>query len=146
MSLVEQLDQDVKEAMKAKNESVLSALRLVRSAFKNKQIDLGHPLTESEAQAVLKTLVKQYRDALVDFTTAGRTDLMETQQTEIALLEKYLPAQMSEAEIEPIVQKIIADLQATPKDMGRVMGLAVKEVAGRADGTAVKTVVEKLLK
>ena len=146
MSLVEQLEADVKEAMKAKNESVLSALRLVRSAFKNKQIDLGHPLTEPEAQAVLKMLVKQYRDALVDFTTAGRTDLMETQQTEIALLEKYLPAQMSEAEIEPIVQKIIADLQATPKDMGRVMGLAVKEVAGRADGTAVKTVVEKLLK
>ena len=146
MSFVEQLDQDVKEAMKAKNESVLSALRLVRSAIKNKQIDLGHPLTDAEAQAVLKTLVKQYRDALVDFTTAGRTDLMEKQQAEITLLEKYLPAQMSEAEIEVIVQKVITDLQATPKDMGRVMGTAVKEVAGRADGSLVKAAVEKLLK
>ena len=146
MSFVEQLDQDVKEAMKAKNESVLSALRLVRSAIKNKQIDLGHPLEDVEAQAVLKTLVKQYRDALVDFTTAGRTDLMEKQQAEITLLEKYLPAQMSEAEIEAIVQKVIAELQATPKDMGRVMGLSVKEVAGRADGSLVKAAVEKLLK
>ena len=136
----------MKEAMKAKNETVLSSLRLVRAAIKNKEIDVGHALSDEEGLAILKGLVKQYKDALSDFTKAGRTDLIEKQQAEIELLEKYLPAQMSEGEIETIVQKVITNLNATPKDMGRVMGAAMKETAGKADGNAVKAVVEKLLK
>lgn len=146
MTLVEQIEHDMKEAMKARNESVLSALRLVRSAMKNKQIDLGHPLSDAEAQATLKTMVKQYRDALVNFQAAGRSDLAEKQQSEIDLLEKYLPAQMSEGEIEVLAEKVIAELQATQKDMGRVIGVVMKAAAGQADGNAVKAVVERLLK
>ena len=145
MTLVEQIELDTKEAMKAKAEAELSALRLVRSALKNKQIDLGHPLSDEEAQAVLKTMVKQYRDALADFTSASRTDLVEKQQAEITFLEKYLPAQMAEAEIEVIVKNVIAQLGATQKDKGRVMGTVMKETAGRADGNAVKAVVDRLL-
>jgi hypothetical protein len=146
MTLIERIEQDVKEAMKAKNESKLSALRLVRSALKNKQIDLGHPLTDDEAQSVVKTLVKQYKDALNDFVSAGRTDLADKQKEEIAMLEIYLPAQMGDAEIEAIVKKVIETTNATMADMGRVMGAAMKEVAGRADGNKVKEVVQNLLK
>ncbi len=146
MTLTERIENDTKEAMKARNESVLSALRLVRAALKNKQIDLGHPLTDDEARQVIKTMVKQYGDALADFEKAGRTDLATKQKAEIDVLNAYLPAQMSEAEIEPIAKKVIADLGATAKDMGRVMGAVMKEVAGRADGNAVKNVLQRLLK
>ena len=145
MSIIERIDGDLKEAMKAKNEAALSTLRLVRSAFKNKQIEVGHEVTEDEAGGVLRTLVKQYRDALADFTAAARTDLAERQKSEIELLERYLPADISEADIETITKKIIADTSATPQDFGKVMGSVMKEVAGRADGNAVRGVVQKLL-
>jgi uncharacterized protein len=145
MTIIPRIDEDLKEAMKAKNESALSTLRLVRSAFKNKQIELGHELTEEEAASVLRTMVKQYRDALSDFTSAGRTDLASKQQAEIELIERYLPAGISEAEIEAMTKKVIADTSATSKDFGRVMGLVMKEVAGRADGNAVRAVVQHLL-
>lgn len=145
MTLVERIQSDTTAAMKARNESALSALRLAVTALKNKQIDLGHPLTDDEARQVIKTMVKQYGDALADFEKAGRADLATKQKAEIELLNAYLPAQMSEAEIEPIAKKIIADLGATQKDGGRVMGAIMKEIAGRADGNAVKAVVSKLL-
>lgn len=145
MTIIDRIDQDLKEAMKAKNESVVSALRLARSAFKNKQIDLGREMTDDDAAAVLRTLLKQYRDALADFTNAGRTDLAERQSAEIALIERYLPAGLSEAEIEAIGKKVVDSIPA-PRDFGRVMGAVMKEVAGRADGNAVRSVVERLLK
>lgn len=145
-TIIEQIDRDLKEAMKAKNETALSTLRLARSAFKNKQIEVGHELNEDEATTVLRTMLKQYKDALADFTAAGRTDLMEKQKAEIELLERYLPAAMTEPEIEAIVQKVIVETGATVKDMGRVMGAVMKEVAGRADGNAVRAVVQKMLK
>lgn len=145
MTLTERIENDTKEAMKARNESVLSALRMVRSALKNKQIDAGHALSDDEALQVVKTMVKQYGDALADFEKAGRADLATKQKAEIDLLKTYLPAQMSEADIEPIAKKIIADLGATQKDGGRVMGAVMKEIAGRADGNAVKAVVSRLL-
>jgi uncharacterized protein len=146
MSILERIDADLKEAMKAKNEPVISTLRLARSAFKNKQIDLGHELTDDEAAGVMRTLVKQYKDALTDFESAGRKDLAEKQKSEIELLERYLPAGISEADIEVMTKKVIADTGSTAKDFGKVMGLVMKEVAGRADGNAVRAVVQKLLK
>lgn len=145
MSTIERIDQDLKEAMKAKNEAVVSTLRLARSSFKNKQIDLGHELTDEEAAGVLRTLVKQYRDALTDFQAAGRADLVEKQSAEIELLERYLPAGISEAEIEEIAKKVITDNGAAGKDFGRLMGAVMKDVAGRADGNTVRTVVQRLL-
>lgn len=146
MNIIEKIDNDFKEAMKAKNEAAVSTLRMARSAFKNKQIDLGKELSEDDAAQVLRTMIKQYKDALQDFAGAGRTDLAEKQKAEIELLERYLPAGLSEQEIEAMAQKIISESGATVKDFGKVMGLVMKEVAGRADGTAVRTAVEKYLK
>lgn len=145
MTMIERIDSDLKEGMKAKNESVVSSLRMVKSAFKNKQIELGHPLTDEEATLVLRTTVKQYRDALSDFTSAGRTDLMEKQKAEIELLERYLPADISEAEIEAIIKKAIADSGAASGEFAKVMGVVMKEVAGRADGNAVRAIVQRML-
>lgn len=142
----ERIDNDLKEAMKAKAEAQLSTLRMVRAALKNKQIDLGHPLTDEEAMAVMRTMIKQYKDALADFTAAGRADLADKQKAEIALIESYLPAQMGEAQIEEAAKAVIAEMNATVSDMGKVMGATMKKLAGQADGTAVKAVVERLLK
>lgn len=132
--------------MKAKNESALSTLRMVRAAFKNKQIDVGHELTDDEATAVMRTMVKQYKDALNDFRNAGRNDLADKQAKEIELIEHYLPAMMSEAQVEELAKAVIAEMNATLSDTGKVMGAVMKKAAGQADGTVVRNVVEKLLK
>jgi uncharacterized protein YqeY len=145
MSTIERIDADLKEAMKAKNEMVLSTLRMVRSALKNKQIEAMHELSDDETVAVIRTMVKQYRDALEDFSSAGRQDLVEKQTQEIVLLEKYLPAAMPEAELTAICERIIKEQNATLKDMGKIMGLIMKEVNGRADGNMVRAIVQKLL-
>jgi len=146
MSIIEKIEDDLKEAMKAKNEAAVSTLRMARSAFKNKQIELGSELNEEQTANVLRSMVKQYKDALQDFESAGRIDLSARQKAEIELLERYLPAGLSESEIEAMTQKIISETGSTVKDFGKVMGLVVKEAAGRADGNAVREVVQKLLK
>jgi len=91
-------------------------------------------------------MVKQYKDALNDFTTAGRTDLAEKQKAEIELLERYVPAPMPEAEIEALCVAAIKEMGATQKDMGKVMGSVMKQVAGRADGNTVREILQKHLK
>ena len=144
MTILERIEADFKEAMKTKDELALSVLRLVRTSLKNKQIDAQHELSEEEALGVVRTMVKQYRDALADFTSAGRQDLAEKQEQEIALLEQYLPAAMPEAELQAICERVIRDMNATPKDMGKVMGAVMKEVQGRADGNAVRAIVQRL--
>ncbi|MBU2612966.1 GatB/YqeY domain-containing protein [Patescibacteria group bacterium] len=145
MTLIERIESDLKEAMKAKEELTLSTLRLMRSALTNKRIELMHDLTEEDVVSVLRSMVKQYRDALVDFTAGGRQDLVDHQQAEIAIIERYLPAAMPEAELEAICRRVVEESGATAKDMGKVMGLIMKEVQGRVDGNAVKAVVQKLL-
>ena len=146
MSLIERIDADVKEAMKAKHEQELSTLRLVRSALKNKQIDLGHVPTDDETSAVLKTLQKQYQDALADFEKAGRSDLAERQRSELDIVKRYLPEALPEAEVEKIVKEAIATIGATSAaDVGKVMGAAMKAANGRADGNTVRAMAQKLL-
>ncbi len=144
MTLFERIDADLKEAMKAKDEIALSTLRMVRSALKNKQIDVQRDLTDEESLAVLRTMVKQYRDALADFSAASRQDLVDKQTHEISILERYLPAAMPEAELTAICQRVIQEQNVTAKDMGRVMGLIMKEVNGRADGNTVREIVQRL--
>jgi hypothetical protein len=144
MTLIERIDADLKEAMKAKDELTLSTLRLVRTSLKNKQIEIMRDLTEEDVLAVMRTMVKQYKDAFADFTANGRKDLADRQAGEIAIIERYLPAAMPEAELEVICRRIIADSGATAKDLGKVMGLVMKEVQGRADGNAVKAIVQRL--
>lgn len=143
MTIIETIENDFKTAMKARDEFALSVLRMTRTALKNKQIDLGHELTDVEAQAVLKTMVKQYQDALSDFQGTGRQDLVEKQQKEIDLIAAYLPAKLPPEEIEKIVATAVSGM--TKADMGKAMGVAMKAVDGRADGNEVRTIVQRLL-
>ena len=144
MTLVQTVDTDFKEAMKAKEEVRLSTLRMLRSALKNKQSDLQHELNDQEAMAVIKTMMKQYQDALNDFMNAGRTDLADRQQKELDILAMYLPPALSREELEAIVKDAVQSSGVT--DAGKAMGIAMKAVAGRADGTDVRAIVEALLK
>jgi uncharacterized protein YqeY len=143
--LFEKIDQDLKQAMKDKEELVLSTLRMAKSALKNKQIDSQKELTDDDVIAVLKTMVKQYKDALADFTSSGRQDLADRQNSEIAVLERYLPAAMSESDLEAICKRIISEQNATLKDLGKIMGSVMKEIGGSADGNTVRAIVQKLL-
>ena len=146
MSLFERIEHDLKQAMKDKKELELSVLRLMRSNLKNKQIELMHPLSEEESQAVIRTMIKQGKDALTDFTGAGRIDLVERQTGEIGILEQYLPPAMSLDEVEAICKQVIQEANAaSPAELGRVMGLAMKVVAGRADGNTVRAIVQRLM-
>lgn len=143
MTIIERVDQDFKEAMKSKDEIALSTLRLVRSALKNKQIESRHDLTDTEVASVLKTMIKQYQDALVDFRAASRQDLVERQEKEIDLITRYLPPAMPAAELETIVREAVRGMDT--KDFGKAMGAAMKAVDGRADGGDVRKIVQQVL-
>lgn len=146
MIIVDTIEKDLQESMKAKDELSRSVLRLMRSALKNKEIDLGHVPTDEESQGVLKTLKKQYEDALIDFEKGGRADLAERQKAELVIMNRYLPASLPKEEIERIVKESIESSGITSeKDMGKAMGVAMKAVAGRADGNAVREIVQRLL-
>ena len=146
MSLSENITNAMKDAMKSKNDATLSTLRLLRSAMKNKQIDVQHELSDEEILGVIRSQVKQLRDGLESYESAKREDLSAQARTEIAVLEAYLPQQMSEDELTSIVKKTIEESGMTSKqDMGKAMGIAMKAVQGRADGTRVKQIVESLL-
>lgn len=119
---------------------------MINSALKNKQIDLGRELTDEDVLAVIKTMVKQGKDALADFQSAGRDDLIAKQKEEIEYLETFLPEQMSDEVLEGLVISAIRELEASePSDMGKVMGLVMKNAQGRADGNRVREIVQKHL-
>lgn len=143
MTILERVDQDFKEAMRSKDELALSTLRLVRSALKNKQIEVQHDLSDAEVAAVLKTMIKQYQDALVDFRSASRQDLVERQEKEIDLIGRYLPPSMPPEDLAKIVRDAVRD--AGTKDFGKAMGAAMKAADGRADGSAVRLIVQQAL-
>ncbi len=143
MTVIERVEGDFKTAMKSKDELALSVMRLVRTALKNKQIELLHELNDEEALSVLKTMIKQYQDALTDFQSAGRLDLVERQQKEIDLIAQYLPPSLPPEELEKIVSEAVKSSGAT--DMGKAMGAAMKAVDGRADGNAVRAIVQRVL-
>lgn len=146
MSLVEKITDNMKAAMKAKDSATLSTLRLLLSAMKNKKIDVQHELSDAEVQDVVKTQVKQLKDSIEPFKAGGREDLATSVQVEIGVLEQYLPAQMSDEELLSVVKEAVEKSGATSKaDMGKVMGVAMAAVAGRADGTRVKDIVGSLL-
>lgn len=146
MILLEQITNDMKAAMKAKDSAALSTLRMLKSAIKNKQIDTPQEMTEEEVQAVVKSQVKQLKDSIASFQEGGREEMAEGAKAEVAILEKYLPAQMEDDALESVVKQVIEETGATSKaDMGKVMGAAMKAVAGGADGNRVKAIVAKLL-
>ncbi len=146
MSLTERLSNDMKQAMKDKDKVRLSVIRMVRTAVKNAEIDKKESLSDAEVMAVLNRELKQRRDSLQAFESAGRQDLIEGVTQEIDVLKDYLPQQLSEEEIRSIVQETIAEVGATGKsDMGKVMSALMPKVTGRADGKLVNQIVQSAL-
>lgn len=146
MSLLEQLNNDMKAAMKAKDKATLSVVRMLKAAVTNEQINLGHDLTADEEATVLSREYKQRKESLAEFENAGREDLIEQAKHELAVVEKYLPEQLSEAEVKAIVTKAIEQTGAeSMKDMGKVMGVVMPQVKGKADGKLVNETVKAAL-
>ncbi|MFE7061118.1 GatB/YqeY domain-containing protein [Sutcliffiella sp. NPDC057660] len=146
MSLLERLNTDIKQAMKDKDKEKLSVLRMVKSAIQNEAIKHGRDLTEEEELTVLSRELKQRKDSLHEFDKAGREDLVHKLQGELAIVEHYMPKQLSEEEVSAIVQQTISDVNATSKaDMGKVMGALMPKVKGKADGSLVNKLVQQHL-
>lgn len=146
MGLLAQLTADMKTAMKAKDKETLSVVRMVKSALSNEQISLGHDLTPEDEMTVLSREMKQRVEEMTSYQDAGRDDLAAGIQTQIDVLKKYMPEQLSEDEVEAIVKETIAQVGATSKaDMGKVMGALMPKVKGKADGKMVSQKVQTLL-
>ncbi len=146
MTLRETINEDVKNAMKAKDTKKRDALRLLTSAFKQIEVDERKELSDDDVIKIIQKQVKSRNDAALQYKEAGREDLMQIELDEIAYYEPYLPQQLSDDELTSSLQEIIAKTGASSmKDMGKVMGLASKELAGRADGKRINECVKKLL-
>ena len=148
MSLEPKIMAEMKDAMKAKNEGVLRALRAIKAEIIKAKTDpgAGGEIDEATEQIFLQKMMKQRRDSLEIFEKQGRNDLADKEKEEIAVIEKFLPEQLTETEIKEAVRKIIADTGAyTPSDLGKVMGVASKQMAGLADGKMISTIAKDLL-
>jgi uncharacterized protein len=148
MSLTEKISSDLITAMKAKDKVVLEAIRAAKTAFTLARSDKGADsvLTTEEELKIIQKLVKQRRESAEIYKTQNRPDLYEKEVVEADVLEKYLPAKMSEEDLINIIKGIIARMGATsPADMGKVMGVATKELAGKADGKEISAKVKLLL-
>ncbi len=148
MSLEQKIMSAMKEAMLAKDQAALRGLRAVKSAILLAQTAEAGKKDLDEAQEVqlLQKLVKQRKDSLAIFEQQGRADLAQKEKEEIAVIEKFLPAQLSVDELKEVIKKVIVEAGATSiKDMGKVMGLATKQLAGKADSKAVADLVKLLL-
>lgn len=146
MSLLKKLEEDLKTAMKASDNLKVSVLRMAKAAVKNKQIEIGHELSDEEIISVFSTLAKQRRESIDLFQKGGRNDLAEKEEMELSIIQTYLPKQLSIAEIEDIISKAILDSGASGlKDMGKVMRLVMPDLKGVADGKIVNEKVKELL-
>lgn len=146
MNIIESINADFISAMKEKHESELSTLRLLRAALKNKQIELMYEPKEEEIVAVVRTQIKQLKDALPSFESAGREDLVGKTKNELTVLEKYLPAEISDEELKKIIQESLATAGiSSSAEIGKAMGTVMKAVAGRAGGSRVKESLEQIL-
>jgi len=146
MSLIEDINQELITAMKAHEEAKRSTLRMLLSATQNRQIELGHELSDEEAQEVINRCAKQRRESIDAYKKGGREDLVKNEETELEYLAKYLPEQMSEEEIEKVVVATIETLGgASGADMGKVIGEAMKTLKGKADGAVVSRIVRNKL-
>jgi len=146
VSLKARITEDMKAAMRAKDAPRLSAIRLLQAAIKQREVDERIELDDAQVLAVIEKMVKQRRDSISQYEAAGRQDLADAEKFELALLQDYMPQQMSDAEIEVAVAKAVADSGAVDaKDMGKVMGLLKSALAGRADMGKVSAAVKAKL-
>ena len=147
MLLRDKVNADIASAMKAREATRLSALRMLKAAIMNKGIEKSHDLDDAEVLQVVSTLVKQRRDSIEQFSKAGRSDLVEKETAEISILEEYLPRAASAADIDAAIAEAIAETNATSaRDMGKVMKAVMPKLAGKnADGRAVNEAVRRKL-
>ena len=150
MSLQNTIKEQIKEAMKAKDQVKLGVVRGLSSMFTNELVSLKRmptdELTDEETLNVIRRAVKQRKDSIEQFTKGGREDLAETEKAELAILESYLPAQMSKEEVTKIAKAKMAELEVTDKSKaGQFMGALMKDLKGKVDGETVKSVVNELL-
>jgi len=147
MALNDQVSAEIAAAMKARDATRLSALRMLKAAVMNKSVEKGRDLEDAEVLQVVASLVKQRRDSIEQFAKAGRTDLVEKETGELAVLQTYLPPSATPEEIETAVAEAIKEAGATSvKDMGKVMKAVMPKLAGKnADGKAVNEAVRRTL-
>jgi uncharacterized protein YqeY len=146
MSLKAKLTDDMKAAMKGGEKERLGVIRLINAGIKQREVDERIQLDDTQVLAVLEKMLKQRKDSVAQFTTAGRDDLVAQENYEIGVIESYLPAKMSDAELADLVAAAVAEAGATgPKDMGKVMGLAKAKAAGKADMGKVSELIKTKL-
>lgn len=146
LSLLTTINEDIKIAMKAKDKKQLAVLRMIKSSLQNEKIKTGSELSEEEELTVLSHEMKMRKESLAEFETANRDDLADGIKEELAIVERYLPKQLTEEELKSIVDETIDSLQASSmKDFGKVMGTVMPKVRGLTDGNEVKRLVKQQL-
>ena len=146
MTLKEQIKSDVKDAMRAKETVKRDTLRNIQASIKQIEVDERRDVTDADVESILIKYLKQREDAKSQFTDAGRDDLVEKENAEIAIVKSYLPEPMDDSELETVLKEIIASTGAkSMKDMGKIMGVAKATIGSRADGGRINMMVKKLL-
>jgi uncharacterized protein YqeY len=146
MGLKEQITEDMKAAMRAKEAGKLGAIRLITAAIKQKEVDERIELNDAQVQAIVEKMIKQRKDSIAQFEAGGRQDLVDIEKAELEVLTAYMPAALSEAEVQAEVAAAVAASGAVgPQDMGKVMAVLKPKLAGRADMTAVSGLVKAAL-
>jgi uncharacterized protein YqeY len=146
VTLKERITEDMKAAMRASDKERLSTIRMVQAAIKQREVDERIVLDDAQVIAVLEKMVKQRKESIAQFEQGGRRDLADKEQAEIVLLQAYLPAQLSDAEVDALIREAIAATgAASVKDMGKVMGAVKAQAAGRADMGAVSARIKAAL-
>ena len=146
MSLRDQITEDMKNAMRAKDAGRLGTIRLLLAAMKQKEVDERVELDDASVIAIVEKLIKQRKDSISQFQAAGREDLVAIENAELVVLQAYMPAQMSEAEVAAVVAEAVAQVGAAgPQDMGKVMGIVKPKLAGKADMGVVSAQVKAAL-
>ncbi len=146
MSLKQQISDDMKAAMRAKETARLGAIRLLLAAMKQREVDERIELTDADVVAIIEKMLKQRRDSISQYEAAGRQDLADVEKFEVSILQTYMPQQLSEAEIVSAIAEAIAATGAVgPQDMGKVMGVVKPKLAGRADMGKVSGLIKAQL-
>lgn len=146
MSIQDQLNEDMKAAMKSQDEVTKNTVRLMRSAIRNAEIEKNTTLDDAAVTEILSRMAKQYRDSITTYENAGRTDLVEKEKAELDVVMRYMPKQMEAAEVRALAEQAANEVGASgPQDKGKLMGKLMPQVKGQADGAVVNAVVTELL-
>lgn len=146
MSVADRLRDELKKALKSGDKDALSAIRMIRAAIQNREIDKGSLLSDTEIYSILRSLARQGRESLEHFSHGGRDDLAEREERYLSIIQSYLPRQLSEEKINTLVKEVIHDVGAEgPGDMGRVMKEILPKISGQADNRLVSELVRKAL-